>query len=362
MKRQFALFDQSWDWRLFCSALALSGISLVALTSAAAQLDPGLVLKQAIWVGLGIAACLVVASVPYMRWIDFGVFLYPLAVLLLVFVMIAGAVRLGASRWISVFGFSLQPSELAKLSLACLVSRYAAGQGYPIRWRGVAIAAVLTGVPALLIFAQPDLGTSSILGAIWLGTIWVAGMSRRLLAALAAAGMVAGPVGWHLLKDYQKLRLTAFINPDADPLGAGYTIIQSRIAIGSGRLLGRGWLSGTQGQLNFLPERHSDFLYSVVGEEWGFLGSLLVVALCGVVLWRMTAIARDTSDAQGRLLVAALVSWLGYQAVVNMGMVMGVLPVVGVPLPFVSYGGSAMVVSWIALGCALSVRRFGTRF
>jgi len=265
-------------------------------------------------------------------------------------------------RWLTVFGVSVQPSELAKLATACILARALAGQPSPLPLRSLLMSAALVGVPALLIFLQPDLGSSSILAAIWLGTVWVAQLSRRHLAMLAAAGCAALPIGWHLLKDYQRTRLLVFVNPHADPLGAGYTIIQSKIAIGSGQLFGRGWLAGTQNQLNFLPERHADFLYSVIGEEWGLFGAALVVGLFGCLLWRAIRIALENPEPQGRLLATGLTAWIGYQAIVNMGMVMGLVPVVGVPLPLVSYGGSAMVTTWIALGLLQSVRRFGTRF
>ncbi len=351
-----------WDWWLFFAGLLLCLIGLVAMRSAAETLNRSLFIKQATWFLIGIAISWVVASVPYPRWIDVGVMLFPVAVVALVVVMIAGTVKLGAARWITVFGFSLQPSELAKLTSACWLARYLSGHSYPVPTKGLVMSALIIGVPAGLIFIQPDLGTSSIFGAMWLGCVWLAGISPRSLATLTGGFAALLPIGWHFLKDYQRARLTAFIDPHADPLGAGYTIIQSRIAIGSGRLLGRGWMSGTQSQLNFLPERHSDFLYSVVGEEWGFLGSVLVVVLFAILIWRMLSIAQENSDLQGRLLATALASWIGYQAVVNMGMVMGALPVVGIPLPLMSYGGAAMGAGGGGLGLLQSVRRFGTRF
>jgi rod shape determining protein RodA len=349
------------DWSLGGRGLLLSVVSLVAPRRATATLDPGLAMKQAMWLGLGMVLSAAVACVPYGRWIDLGVLCYPLAVAGLLFVLVAGTTKLGASRWITIFGISLQPSELAKLAAACVVARSLGSHAPPVGLRPIALAGALAGLPALLVFVQPDLGTASIFGAIWLGAAFVAGVSRRALAGLAVALAALGPCGWFLLKEYQRQRLTVFLNPNADPLGAGYTIIQSKITIGAGQLFGRGWMSGTQSQLSFLPERHTDFLYSVVGEEWGFVGSVTVVALFAILLRRMLAAARDNSEAQGRTLAVALACWLGYQAIVNMGMVMGVLPVVGIPLPMVSYGGTAMLASWIALGLLQSIRRFGTR-
>jgi len=225
----------------------------------------------------------------------------------------------------------------------------------------VLISGVLAGLPAGIIFLQPDLGTSSVVFVVWLGAVWAAGMSRKHLVMIAAGLSVLLPIGWHALREYQRMRLLVFLNPHQDPLGAGYTIIQSQIAIGSGRLLGRGWMAGTQNQLSFLPERHSDFLYSVIGEEWGFLGSSAVIALFLCLLWRATAIAQASLDPRGRVLAMGLAAWIGYQAIVNMGMVMGLLPVVGVPLPLVSYGGSAMLMAWISVGLLNSIARIGMR-
>ena len=350
------------DRVLFGVVAGLSLIGLMALRSAAATLDPSLVTKQALWVGLGVLASLAAASIPYTRWLDLSPVFYALVVILLVLVEVAGTVKLGAARWLTVFGFSLQPSELAKLASACWLARALANRPVPLPIQSLAVSALVAGVPALLVFLQPDLGSSSILAAIWLGSVWSAGVSRKHLALLAMGGLVLLPVGWHALKDYQQARLLVFLHPQADPLGAGYTIIQSTIAIGSGQWWGRGWMAGTQSQLNFLPERHADFLFSVIGEEWGFLGSVLVVVLCGVLVWRAVQIALRNSEPQGRLLAMALTSWIGYQAVVNIGMVMGLLPVVGIPLPLVSYGGSAMVMTWLAVGLLQSVHRFGTRF
>lgn len=347
-----------WDRTLWAAAGLLCLVSLVSLTSACATLNPALVGRQALWAALGIALSAAAALIPYTRWLDLGVFLYVTALLLLVLVELAGTVKLGAVRWLTVFGVSVQPSELAKLATCCMLARVLASHSGPLPLRQLAASALIAFVPAVLIFLQPDLGSSSILAAVWFGAVWAAGLSRRHLTVMAVGGAALLPLAWHLLRDYQRTRLLVFVNPHADPLGAGYTIIQSQIAIGSGQLVGRGWLAGTQNQLNFLPERHADFLYSVIGEEWGFAGALLVVVLFGILLWRGMQIALSVSDSQGRLLAVGLVSWIGYQAVVNMGMVMGLLPVVGVPLPLVSYGGSAMVTTWLAVGMLQGIHRF----
>ena len=352
-----AIKEQGWDVLLFAMALGLSLVSLVAMRSASASLNPALLTKQAVWVGIGLCVSVLVSMVPYTRWIDVSLVVYVGALLLLALVEMAGTVKLGAARWITLFGLSIQPSEMAKFATACCVAQSLAGQPTPLPLRALIRSAALAGIPTLLIFLQPDLGTSSILMAIWFGTVWSAGISTKHLTAIGLVIVGLVPVAWGLLKEYQRARLLVFINPHADPLGAGYTIIQSKIAIGSGQLLGRGWMAGTQNQLNFLPERHSDFLYSVIGEEWGLFGSVVTILLFAGLLWRACHVAASTPEPQGQLLAMALVSWMLYQAVVNMGMVMGLLPVVGVPLPFLSYGGSAMVMNWVAIGLLQGIHR-----
>lgn len=348
---------RSWDWTLFAAAATLALISGAAMASATSTLNPSLAVRHAMWILVGIFAAFGVAMTNYRRWSDGAEFAYGVSLVALILVLVAGTVRLGATRWLSLLGLSIQPSELSKLTTIWLLARYFAGRPTPLPFHHLLVSLLLVGPPVVLIFMQPDLGSASILCAVWLGMVWIAGASRRTLLALGGGVIALLPVGWHLLKDYQRDRLLAFINPHADPLGIGFSIIQSTIAIGSGRLWGRGWFAGTQNQLNFLPERHADFILSVIGEEWGFLGCLTVVLAFGVLLMRILRIALDTSDPQGRLLATGIFSWLAYQAFVNIGMVMGLLPVVGVPLPLVSYGGSSMVTVWVSLGLLQSIHR-----
>ena len=346
-----------WDRTLFVSTAALGLVSALTMMSAGSTVSPTLAPRHALWIILGVGVSLLVARTNYRRWTDLAGVAYGLSLFALLLVPVAGAMRLGATRWLSIFGLSVQPSELAKLTTVWLLAHYLAGQPAPLPARVLWTSLLLAGPPALLIFLQPDLGSASIFVAIWFGMVWAAGISPRALIGLSASGLALLPFAWHVLKDYQRDRLLAFVNPHADPLGTGYTIIQSTIAIGSGRLFGRGWFAGTQNQLSFLPEHHSDFIFSVIGEEWGFLGSMVVVVLFTILLLRVGQVALSTSDPQGRLLACGVFSWIGYQAFVNMGMVMGLLPVVGVPLPLVSYGGSSMVALWVALGLVQSVRR-----
>ena len=348
---------RSFDITLALLALALTGFSALAMVSAAASLNPALAVRHAVWIAIGVFASLAVAQLEYRRWSDVAGIAYVAALGSLAIVLAAGAVRLGATRWLSVFGVSLQPSEPMKLAVIWLLARYLSGQPAPLPLRVLGTSLLIAGLPGLLVFIQPDLGSAMIFFAIWLGMVWAAGISRRHLLMLMGALAVILPAGWFLLKDYQRDRLMVFLDPQVDPLGAGYTIIQSVIAIGSGQLWGRGWLAGTQNQLNFLPERHSDFVFSVIGEEWGLVGCLVVIGLFAGLLARIVWLAQNASDPQGRLIAVGVFSWLAFQACVNMGMVMGVLPVVGIPLPLVSYGGTAMLSIWLALGFLQSVRR-----
>ena len=349
--------SQTWDPLLLLAAASLVVMSGVAMASAASTVNNALVLRHIVWTVVGMLLAVVIGRTNYRRWSGSVGIAYGVSLSALALVLLAGVVRLGATRWLSVLGVSVQPSEFAKLATAWLLARYLTGQSSPLPTPVVWWSLALVGPPTLLIFIQPDLGSATVFLAIWLGILWVAGISRRALVGLGGMAAVLAPIGWQVLKSYQRDRLFAFINPHADPLGAGFSIIQSTIAIGSGQLFGRGWFAGTQNQLSFLPERHSDFIFSVIGEEWGFFGCLLVVVMFGILLSRMLTIALQTSDPQGRLLAVGIFSWIGFQAVVNMGMVMGLLPVVGVPLPLISYGGSSMVIVWMALGLLQSIRR-----
>jgi len=346
-----------WDLRLFASAAALTLIGAMAMASAGTTVHPTLAVRHAIWIGIGVAACVGIARTDAHRWMDLAAVAYGVSLALLGLVSVAGAMRLGATRWLSVSGLSLQPSEAAKLATTLLLARYLAGQPNPLPMRAVWISLALAGAPALLVFRQPDLGSATVFGAIWLGMAWVGGLSRRAVAGVAGGLLALVPLGWVLLRDYQRDRLLAFVNPHADPLGAGFSVIQSTIAIGAGQWWGRGWWAGTQTHLRFLPERHSDFIFSVIGEEWGFLGGVAVIGLLGVLLLRILRLALRVSTPEWRGVAVGIFCWVAYQAVINLGMVTGLLPVVGVPLPLVSYGGSSMVTLWIALGMLQSVHR-----
>jgi rod shape determining protein RodA len=268
----------------------------------------------------------------------------------------------GAQRWLSIGPVAVQPSELAKIpilvAIGCYLHRMVGER--PLSIGSLVIPALLVGGPILLILRQPDLGTAiSICGLAGIVLV-VAGIPTRLVIGLALALAVTGPYLWTHLKPYQQERVLTFLDPQRDPLGSGYHIIQSKIAIGSGMVMGKGYLHGTQNQLNFLPEQHTDFIFSVFAEEWGFVGAVVVIALYVALLLRCFVVAVRAKDAFGLLLACGLTAMIFFQALINMAMAMGALPVVGITLPFFSYGGSSLLASMIAIGLLMNVsmRRF----
>ncbi|MFH1848013.1 MAG: rod shape-determining protein RodA, partial [Candidatus Omnitrophota bacterium] len=278
-------------------------------------------------------------------------------------VLILGKTALGAQRWLNIGGFSLQPSEFTKIVFIIVMASYLGRVRLRITEPASVFGAlVITGVPFALILVQPDLGTALMLIPILFAMLFAAGTMKRYLIVIASSGILALPVFWHFLKAYQQKRLLVFINPDIDPLGAGYTIIQSKIAIGSGGIFGKGWLSGTQNLLNFLPERHTDFMFSVVGEEWGFIGGFIVIALYIALIKRGFSIAEETTEIHGKLMAVGITTMLAFQVIVNVSMTLGLMPVVGLPLPLMSYGGSSLWTTMTCIGLLLNVKMRQTRF
>ena len=349
---------RSIDWVLVAAVLALCLVGVMTVASATSQSGGSFVRRQVLWVGLGLLSGAATMRIGYRRMLDWALPLYVVALTLLVLVLALGQARLGAQRWLDLGLFSLQPSEVARLALILLLARYfQLRPGVRDPMRGLIVPMMIIAPLALLVLIEPDLGSAVMLGVAGMAICIAAGAPRRWFGWLAALGVMASPAAWlWLLKDYQKERLLVFMDPNRDPLGAGYTVIQSRIAVGSGGFFGKGWQAGTQNQLNFLPERHTDFIFSVIGEEWGFLGSVVVIGLFLVVVFRILQTLRQTGDPAGQFLSVGVAVWLGLQAVINVAMTMGLVPVVGLPLPFVSYGGSNLVTAMIGIGLVLDVR------
>jgi rod shape determining protein RodA len=271
--------------------------------------------------------------------------------------LLFGAERAGAKSWIDVGPVGIQPSELAKVVVILAIARYfAEGDPRPFGLRGLYVPGTLAFIPFVLVALQPDLGTASTFIPIVFGIAWVAGLRFGTAVRLGLFGAALAPLGYFLLEDYQRARLFTFINPDADPLGAGYQIVQSKIAVGSGGLVGKGLFSGSQSQLEFLPAQHTDLIFAVLGEEAGFLGVTAALALYLLLLLRILQIGRQARDRLGSFICAGVASLLLYHLVVNVGMVIGFAPITGIPLPLLSYGGSSALTTGIALGLVLSVR------
>lgn len=360
---------------LWIATVSVMAAGLIALYSAAYQnvrVAHKVFFDQLIGAGLGVLIMAYLSRVDYRRFYDIAYVFYGIAVLLLVFVLAAGRHALGAQRWFSIMGVSFQPSEIMKLGLILALGRYFSDRRSPlavrphnvlqILWHDLFVPFLLAGVPMLLVFKQPDLGTAILLFGIFIIMLVVSGLRYRFIMGFLALCLSVVPLGWHLLKPYQKDRLLVFLNPNIDPLGAGYTIIQSKIAIGSGMFFGKGWLAGTQNQLNFLPERHTDFIFSTIGEEWGFLGAMFLVICYFIIINSGIKVAEQVKDRFGMLAASGCVGIFALQVTINIGMVLGLCPVVGITLPLVSYGRSSFFIFIVMIGFLLSLSRRRTVF
>ncbi len=343
------------DAWLMVLLLALCSFGLFILYSASGQ-DMGYVMRQAVRMGAGFFVVIVLAQLQprtYQRLAPWG---YVAGVGLLVAVLLVGVGAKGAQRWLELPGFRFQPSEIMKLVLPMMVAAWLTRQQLPPSFRHLIVALVLLAVPTALIMKQPDLGTSLLIAASGVFVILLSGVYWRwIFVALGLAG-AALPALWSIMKDYQKQRVLTFLDPESDPLGSGWNIIQSKTAIGSGGLSGKGWLSGTQSQLDFLPESHTDFIIAVIGEELGMTGVLILLAIYLMIIARGLIIAVQAQDSFSRLLAGSITLTFFVYVFVNIGMVSGLLPVVGVPLPMVSYGGTSIVTLMAGFGILMSIR------
>ena len=343
------------DRPLFMLVLALVGVGFVTLFSAADQSFNRMV-NQGVSVALALVAMWVIANIPPQTLARVALPLYAAAVVMLVGVALFGVVVNGSRRWLDLGVVRFQPSELMKIALPLMLAWYFQKREGRIAWFDFVIAALLIAVPAWLVKRQPDLGTGLLLTASGFYVLFLAGLSWKIIVGLGALAAAAGPTIWSHLHDYQRQRILTFLDPSQDPLGAGYHTTQASIAIGSGGVVGKGWLNGTQAHLDFLPEKHTDFIFAVFGEEFGLIGNVLLIVLYLALITRAMLITSNASTMFARLTAGAVTLMLFTYAFVNMGMVSGILPVVGVPLPFVSYGGTAMVSLFIGIGILMSVQ------
>ncbi|MCU5774126.1 peptidoglycan glycosyltransferase MrdB [Erwiniaceae bacterium BAC15a-03b] len=333
----------------------LLAYSALVMWSASGQ-DPGMMERKLGQIVMGLVIMIVMAQVPPRVYEGWAPYLYIVCVLLLVAVDVFGQISKGAQRWLDLGFVRFQPSEIAKIAVPLMVARFINRDVCPPSLKNTAIALILIFMPTLLVAAQPDLGTSILIAASGLFVLFLSGMSWKLIgvAVLLVAAFI--PILWFfLMHDYQRDRVMMLLDPESDPLGAGYHIIQSKIAIGSGGLRGKGWLHGTQSQLEFLPERHTDFIFAVLAEELGLVGVLILLALYLVLIMRGLMIAARAQTTFGRVMAGGLMLILFVYVFVNIGMVSGILPVVGVPLPLVSYGGSALIVLMAGFGIVMSI-------
>ena len=350
-----------FNWGFFTIILVLSAIGVVIINSANhGRPEPffrDLYIKQIYWILCGLVAMLLALIIDYRKLSQYAYVIYGVTVLALVYVLINGVVTSGTKRWIYIGSMAIQVSEFAKIALILALAKFFESgkmQGqYTLKdlW----IPVTLTGVIGLLIAVQPDLGTAIIIFLIFLVFVVAIEMDRAILARIFGAGLLITPLFWFLLKDYQKRRVLTLFNPELDPLGAGYHLIQSKIAIGSGGFSGKGLFMGTQSRLNFLPEKHTDFIFSVFAEETGFIGVLVLLGLYLYILLKGLNIAFRATDRFGLFLALGITSSISFYALINIGMTIGFFPITGLPLPLLSYGGSSLVTNFFALGLLLNI-------
>lgn len=333
--------------------LALLG--LTALYSASGA-DLDMTLKQASSMLIGTVVMLIFARIPPSTYAYISPWFYGLGILLLVAVSLFGDIRLGAQRWLTIPGVtSVQPSEFLKLAMPMMAAWFISTRPQPLSMKDVGISLALIMVPVGLIAEQPDLGTSILVFASGFFVLFLGGLPWRFMAGLAGSFVVLAPIGWGFLHDYQRRRVLTLIDPESDPLGNGWNIIQSKTAIGSGGAFGKGWMDGSQSHLHFLPEGHTDFIIAAYSEEFGFIGVILLMMIYTGILMRAFQIATQAQTSYGRLLAGAITLSFSVYVFVNIGMVGGILPVVGVPLPFVSYGGTAIITLMSGFGVLMSI-------
>ncbi len=342
------------DLALLIGLLLLGACGLIILYSASDQ-NLNDMTQQGIRFVLAFIGLIVLAQIPPSQYLRFAPWLYAIGIILLLIVLGTGAISKGAQRWLSLGLFRFQPSELMKIAVPLMLSWYLQEEQLPPRKIALLICAVIIAIPAVLTAVQPDLGTALIIASAGACVILLAGIRWKLLVLLILVTITCTPILWHHMHNYQQARVLTFLDPERDPLGAGYHIIQSKIAIGSGGVFGKGWLNGTQSHLDFLPEHETDFIFAVCGEEFGLTGGIVLLTLYLIIIGRGLYISTQAQDTFSRLLAGSLSLTFFFSMFINMGMVTGILPVVGLPLPLVSYGGTAMVTLIACFGIIMSI-------
>lgn len=359
------MFDRrvaaNFDWTILILTMIISSLGVVFIYSATHSIsNEGIktfYISQMIWIGIGLTCLFVTLLFDYRHINRFAYILYFFSLVSLVLVLLVGKKASGAQRWLTLGSMSFQVSEMAKLIFIIVLAKYFEEGKLSGKFKLVdlIIPGVLTAIPFLLIAKQPDLGTSMVLVFVLFVMILLVETHPKTLFGLIGTVILFLPLSWFFLKDYQKSRLFTLIDPGVDPLGSGYHILQSRIAIGSGGFWGKGLMSGTQSRLHFLPEHHTDFIFSVLAEEWGFVGSCMLLILYLMLIMKALNVMSGVRERFGMLLGLGIISTLGFYVVFNVGMTIGLFPVVGIPLPLMSYGGSSIVSTYIAIGIILNI-------
>lgn len=350
------------DFNFLATALLLAAIGAMLVFSATHYTaDAPLFRKQLLWTGIGIALMVLCVSIDYHTLLELSSFLYVAGVALLLYLLLWGRLTRNVRSWIHIGSFQFQPSEFVKIFTALAIAKFfdSNDRAY-LTFRNFVIAAVIILLPAALIAIQPAFGSAATFVPLLIVAMFFGGIKRRYWFAMIVVAVIAAPVGWHFLKPFQKERVLIFLNPERDPLGSGYQLTQAKIATGSGGIRGKGFMQGTQVNLQYLPASHTDFIFSVLGEEWGFVGVSIVLTLYLYLIVQALLIAEKSRDRGGAFLVLGLISFFVFHTVINVSMQIGLLPVTGIPLPLLSYGGSATMMFLMSVGLILNVamRRF----
>ncbi len=347
---------RDFDWIMFIITILLLvyGI-LVIYSTTTAQVISQITRNQIIFASVGFVLLIVFTLINYRSFKGMAIYLYALTLILLGIVLILGRASHGAVRWLNVGFFQLQPSEFAKLFMAIVLAKFFSSRTDDSSFKTLLISGLYVVVPVLLVMAQPDLGTALVFLAIWLGMVLVSNIKKIYVLILGGVGIILMPIAWFFIHDYQRKRIITFFNPQADPLGAGYNVLQSMIATGSGRFFGRGLGYGYQSQLKFLPIQHTDFIFAVLAEELGFVGALVLLVLFFVLIIRVLRITFRASDSFGMFLSMGIFMMIVFQILINIGMNMGIMPVAGIPLPLISAGGSSLLTIMVGIGILESI-------
>ena len=350
---------KNFHWLLFIVIITVSLTGIVFIHAASSHLGASgniHALKQSVWLLVGICFLFGVTCVGYRAFLNLSYLIYIASLLLLIAVFFVGTGKFGAQRWIPIAGFALQPSEFAKIATILALSHYLGSrQRNLLQKKRFFLSFLLIFIPLILIVKQPDLGTALIFLPVLYCMLYLWGAKLKYITISILLGMSSMPIIWHMLKEYQKKRLLTFININADPLGSSYTAIQSKIAVGSGSLWGKGLYCGTQNRLNFVPEHHTDFIFCVIGEEGGFLTSVSLIILFFIIIKLSIDVIKRTTDPEAKLLAVGITAMLVFQVFINIGMTIGLCPITGLPLPLISYGGSSLLTYFIAFGFLISI-------